>query len=107
MFDDLKWRRGSGELSVIDAFSELARKASEEAHADVMVVLKFPQGYRTVIASTHEDRATPPRTWTAGAVAKGLHLLSRWLRDDLEGEATEIREELDRLKSSERGGQSN
>jgi hypothetical protein len=35
--DSFKWRRGAGELEVMDRFGLLARKASEEAHAEVMV----------------------------------------------------------------------
>jgi hypothetical protein len=98
MFDDFTWRRGSGELSVIDRFAELARKASEEAHAEVIVVLNFPQGYLSVVASTPEHPARRDKTWTPRAVAKGLRLLRQWLRS-LEGDDDEIREEIDRFKN--------
>jgi hypothetical protein len=47
MFDDFRWRRGSGELGVIDKVADLARKASEEAGAEVMVVINFPQATST------------------------------------------------------------
>ena len=51
MFEDFTWRRGSDALGVIDRFAELARKASDEAGAEVMVVLNFPEGYLSVVAS--------------------------------------------------------
>ncbi|HXT08720.1 MAG TPA: hypothetical protein VN715_17515 [Roseiarcus sp.] len=94
MFEDFKWRRGSGELGVIDGFAELARKASEEADAEVMVVIKFPQGYLTVVASTPENPAKRDHVWAPRAVAKGLRLLRQWLRS-LEEDDQEIRKELD------------
>lgn len=93
MFEDFTWRRGSGELSVIDKFAALARKASEEAHADVMVVLNFPEGYLSVIASTPENPAQHKHKWTAPAVAKGLRLLRQWLQR-LEDDDKDIREEI-------------
>ena len=55
MFDNFTWRRGSDQLNVIDKFSDLARKASVEAGADVMVVLNFPEGYLSVVSSTAEN----------------------------------------------------
>jgi hypothetical protein len=64
MSDSFTWRRSSGELGVIDTFTELARKASEEAGAEVTVVLNFPQGYLTVIASTPEEPAHQHAPWT-------------------------------------------
>ena len=94
MFEDFIWRRGSDELGVIDRFTELARKASEEAGAEVMVVLKFPQGYLTVVASTPENLARRGHVWAPRAVAKGLQLLRQWLRS-LEEDDQEIRKELD------------
>lgn len=94
MYEDFTWRRGSDELGVIDRFTELARKASEEADAEVMVVLKFPQGYLTVVASTPENPARLGHVWAPRAVAKGLRLLRQWLRS-LEEDDQEIRKELD------------
>ena len=60
MFDNFTWRRGSGETDVIGKFADLPRKASEEAHSEVMVVLHFPQGYLTVVTSTPEHPAAEP-----------------------------------------------
>jgi hypothetical protein len=103
MFEDFTWRRGSGELGVIDRFAELAKKASEEAHADVLVILNFPAGYLTVIGSTPEQPARPGprgRTWTPRAVAKGLRLLRQWLRGLNEGgDDKALREEIDRFNT--------
>ncbi len=79
MFDNFTWRRGSGELDVIDKFADLARKASAEAGADVMVVLNFPGGYLSVVASTPESPVPQKRLWTPRALAKGLALLRQWL----------------------------
>jgi len=99
MFENITWRRGSGELSVIDSFAELARKASEEAGADVMVVLNFPAGYLSVVASTPAHPARLDHTWTPRAVAQGLRLLRQWLRNLGEGgDDTEIREEIARFQ---------
>jgi hypothetical protein len=80
MFDSFTWRRGSGELGVIDQFTDLARKPSEEAGAEVTVVLNFSQGYLTVIASTPEQPARRDVGWTPQTLAKGLDLLREWLR---------------------------
>jgi hypothetical protein len=102
MSDSFTWRRGSGELGVIDKFTELARKASEEAGADVTVVLNFPQGYLTVIASTPEEPAHQP-PWTPRALAKGLNLVRQWLRRHEEGEDRitddDLSSAIERLKS--------
>jgi hypothetical protein len=100
MFDNFTWRRGSGELNVIDKFADLARKASVEAGADVMVVLNFPEGYLSVVASTAENPVPRNRSWTPRAVAKGLALLHQWLGRLNEGEDDgELREEIDRLRA--------
>ena len=103
MFDNFTWQRGSGELDVIDKFADLARKASEEAHAEVMVVLNFPEGYLSVVASTPEHPARQGRTrrsWTPQALAKGLELLREWLRRHRESHGDdEIRKEIDRLNA--------
>jgi hypothetical protein len=101
MFEEFTWRRGSDELSVIDRFGELARKASEEAHADVMVVLKFPQGYLSVVASTPEHPARRGHKWTPRAVATGLRLLRQWLRS-LEEDDSEIRDEINRFNTNKK-----
>jgi hypothetical protein len=99
MFENFTWRRGSGELSVIDSFAELARKASEEAGADVMVVLNFPEGYLSVVASTPTHPARRDHIWSPRAVAQGLRLLRQWLRGLGEGgDDTEIREEVARFQ---------
>ena len=65
---------------MIGKFADLARKASEEAGAEVMVVLNFPQGYRTVVASTPNQPARQDRIMTPRAVAKGFELLLQWLK---------------------------
>jgi len=99
MFDNFTWPRGSGELSLIDSFAELARKASEEAGADVMVVLNFPEGYLSVVASTPTHPAGPEHTWTPRAVAQGLRLLRQWFRNLGDGgDDPEIREEIARFQ---------
>lgn len=107
MFDNFTWRRGAGELSVIDAFTDLARKASEEAHAEVTVVLNFPKGYLTVVASTPENPAGRNRLWTPRAFAKGLELLRqriRGLRESHPERYAEIRTEIERLNALKKQG---
>ena len=99
MFENFTWRRGSGEVSVIDGFAELARKASEEAGADVMVVLNFPEGYLSVVASTPKHPLPLCRAWTPGAVVQGLRLLRQWIRNLAEGgDDEELREEIARFR---------
>jgi hypothetical protein len=107
MFDHFKWRPGSGELGVIDAFTDLARKASEEAHAEVMVVLKFPAGHHPMIASTPEQPVRTARhnpAWTPQALAKGLDLIREWLRDYEESNEginnDDLREAVERLRNT-------
>ena len=97
MFDNFTWRRGSGESDVIGKFADLARKASDEAHADVMVVLNFPEGYLSVVASTAENPVPRNRIMTPRAVAKGLALLRQWLSGIEEDD--EIRKEIDRFNA--------
>ena len=101
MFDNFTWRRGSGELDVIDKFADLARKASDEAHAEVMVVLHFPEGYLTW--------SPPLRRTRRGATDRGRHKRSQrdWSCCANGLDATEkshqkgrqIRKEIDRLNA--------
>jgi hypothetical protein len=103
MSDSFTWRRSSGELDVIDTFTDLARKASEEAGAEVTVVLNFPQGYLTVIASTPGEPAHQHAPWTPRALARGLNLVRQWLRryEEAEDRITDddLRSAIERLRS--------
>jgi hypothetical protein len=103
MFEGFTWRQGSGESDVISRFADLARKASEEAGAEVLVVLNFPQGYRAVVASTQDLPARQDRIMTPRAVAKGVELLFQWLRGYREG-GYEIQKEIDRLNAIRKCG---
>ena len=101
MFEDLKeWKRGSGELGVLDTFYELAKKARKEAGAEVMVVIQFPGWSEPHVIALTPELPLPRRgsSWTSPAVAAGMRRFKMWL--DRRDESTiEIQKEFTRLKS--------
>ncbi len=99
MFENIKWKRGSNELAVVDAFTEIARKASEESGAEVLVVLQFPDwGSPHVVASTPEHPSSRKRTWTFRTVAAGMKRLESWVRCIAEEDREKFRDEVTRAR---------
>ncbi len=102
MFDHITWTRGAGELKVVDTFAALAKKATKETGAEVLIVLQFPKwGEPHVVTSSPEHLQNQKGHWISSAVARGLRRLKLWLERYPEV-GNEIEEEFNRLKSTKR-----